>query len=847
MAARRTSPYPEARLWTREEGEAWREQWFAAQGWKPLPHQVQTWEAIAKQENGLLELPTGSGKTYAVLFGFLPQLGDGRRGLRLLYVSPLKALARDVEHALHKPCVDLGLHLRVETRTGDTTAKLKRQQKTLLPEILITTPESLALILTQDNAAALFGELRGIIIDEWHELLTSKRGSLLELSLSRVRNLCPKAQTWALSATLPNHEEAALAACGMGSQPQLITGLPPRTIQIQTLLPGSEDRLPGAGHIGLRMLPEVANYLDPAFSTLIFTNTRSQAERWHEGLLMIRPEWEDRTALHHGSLDPQTREQVERGVKEGSIRFVVCTSSLDLGVDFPEVDRVVQIGSPKSISRLIQRAGRSAHAPGKDSELLLVPTHNLELLEFAACRRALDAGFIEPRKPREQPLDVLVQHVVSCAMGGGFQADALYDEVRRAYGFRALSREDFEWVLRFVVEGGDVLKAYPQYCRVVLEDGNFVVKDRGIMQKHRQNIGTILSDSSMIVKMGRRSLGSIEEGFAARLRKGDRFLYAGRWMEVVSIADLTIYTRLSKKAGDGLIPSWFGQRLPWSPLLSGFMREVVDQLASADDIAQDPELKALSAVRETQRTISSWPQSRELLAEIAISREGQHFFLFPFEGQAVHESLGMLLVYRMSRLLSASFSLASNDYGLEIVSSIPVNWERDLAQGLLTPENMYQDLEAALNHTELARRKFRGIARVAGLVHQNLPGRRHSQRQLQSSSGLLFDVLRRFDPGNLLVHQAEAEVMEEQFNCLGLHNFLEKMQVTPLRFQETPSFSPLAFPLYMERVSAQISSEQLAERIERIKNSWTQSSGKSTAKPSRSSRKKPSTGLDAGL
>jgi ATP-dependent Lhr-like helicase len=847
MAGRKTSPSPEPRLWTASEGEQWREQWFHAQGWKPLPHQVQCWDAISRGEHGLLELPTGSGKTYAVLFGFLPKLGDGRRGLRLLYISPLKALARDVEHALHKPCVDLGLHLRVETRTGDTTAKQRRQQKSMLPEILITTPESLALLLTQDNAASLFGELQGIIIDEWHELLTSKRGSLLELSLSRVRNLCPKAQTWALSATLPNHEEAALAACGMGSQPLILAGLPPRTIQIQTLLPRSEDRLPGAGHLGLRMLPEVADYLDPAFSTLIFTNTRSQAERWHEGLLMIRPEWEAHIALHHGSLDTKTREQVEQGVKAGTIRFVVCTSSLDLGVDFPEVDRVVQIGSPKSISRLIQRAGRSAHAPGKDSELLLVPTHNLELMEFAACRRALNAGFIEPRKPREQPLDVLVQHAVSCAMGGGFQADALYEEVKMAYAFRALSREDFDWVLRFVVEGGDVLKAYPQYCRVVLEDGIFVVKDRRIMQRHRQNIGTILSDSSMSVKMGRRPLGSIEEGFAARLRKGDRFLYAGRWMEVVSIADSTVYTRLSKKAGEGLIPSWFGQRLPWSPLLSGFMREVVDELASPEDIHHDPELKALNAVREMQKKISIWPYTREILAEVTSSREGQHLFLFPFEGQAVHESLGMLLVYRISRIVSATFSLASNDYGLEIVSSLPIQWERDLAQGLLSPDNMYQDLEAALNHTELARRKFRGIARIAGLVHQNLPGRKHSQRQLQSSSGLLFDVLRRFDPGNLLVQEAEQEVMEEQFNSLGLYNFLQKMTSTALHFQETRTFSPLALPLYRERVSAQISSEQLAERIERIKNSWMQSSGKSRAKSSRSSPKKPSTGRGAEL
>jgi ATP-dependent Lhr-like helicase len=847
MTARRTSPYPEPRAWTREEGETWREQWFAAQGWKPLAHQTRTWEAIARDENGLLELPTGSGKTYAVLFGFLPQLGDGKRGLRLLYISPLKALARDVELALHKPCRDLGLHLRVETRTGDTSATRKRQQKMQLPEILITTPESLALLLTHDHAASLFTELRAIVIDEWHELLSSKRGSLLELSLSRVRNLCPAARTWALSATLPNHEEAALAACGMGSQPLLITGLPPRTIQIQTLLPRPEDRLPGAGHIGLRMLPQVAESLDPALSTLIFTNTRSQAERWHEGLLMIRPEWEDRTALHHGSLEPKTREQVELGVKEGRLRFVVCTSSLDLGVDFPEVDRVIQIGSPKSISRLIQRAGRSAHAPGKDSELLLVPTHTLELLEFAACRRALNAGFMEPRQPREQPLDVLVQHLVSCAMGGGFEADALFDEVRKAYGFRALSREDFDWALRFVVEGGDVLKAYPQYCRVVLEDGRFVVKDRCIMQRHRQNIGTILSDSSMLVKMGRRTLGTIEEGFAARLHKGDRFLYAGRWMEVVSMADLTVYTRLSKKAGEGLIPSWFGQRLPWSPLLSGFMREAVHELASSHEIEADIELRALMDVRDIQKKISHWPNSNEILAEVTSSREGQHFFLFPFEGQAVHESLGMLLVYRLSRLIPATFSLASNDYGFEILSTVSLNWERDLRQGVLNPENMYQDLEAALNHTELARRKFRGIARVAGLVHQNLPGRKHSQRQLQSSSGLLFDVLRRFDPGNLLVQEAEREVMEEQFNSSGLYKLLLKLQDTPIHFQETSTFSPLALPLYMDRISAQISSETLAERMERIRNSWLKSSEKSKAKSSSSSPKKPSTGLGAEL
>lgn len=843
----------EPRRWTLAEGQTMRADWFKARRWNVLPHQKAAWQAIETGESGILQMPTGSGKTYAAFLGFLPRLGSGTRGLKLLYITPLRALARDIEQALRLPCDELGLELRVESRTGDSSQALRRRQKTELPQILITTPESLALLLTYATAPQDFTGVEACIIDEWHELLGSKRGSLLELSLARLRGFAPKLQTWALSATLPNLEEAGRAATGMGSEPRVLSLGERRPIHLSTILPDREYRLPDAGHIGLAMLPRVLEVLDLRYSTLIFTNTRAQAELWYEALALSRPEWDTVLALHHGSLHPEVRENVERGVKEGRLRVVVCTSTLDLGVDFPEVDRVIQIGSPKRISRLVQRAGRSGHSPEASAAVWLVPTLGLELFEILACRRALLEGQMETRQPLPEPLDVLIQHLISSALGGGFQADMLYAEVRRAYSYRNLSREVFDWALRFVAFGGGTLQAYPQYCKVVLEEGLYQVKDRTIANRHRQNIGTILSESSIAVKLGRRHLGSIEEQFVGRLRKGDRFLFAGRWLELVSLKDLTAYTKLSKAAKNGLTPTWAGQRLPWSPVLSRALRSIFDELHAPNPPAGgEAEYAALKAIIEEQHRVSLWPCSRELLAECLTSREGQHLFIYPFEGQSVHEAIAALVSYRASQLYPGSYAVAANDYGLEILSSVAVPWSEELLRSLLSPQDHERDLKAALNHAELAKRRFRAIARIAGLVIQNLPGRKHSNYQLQTSSSLLFDVFQRFEPDNLLLRQAEEEVSQQQFESDRLQATLERLAQLRQIWSQPEVFSPLGLPIHRERVSSRQSTESPQARVERMKKSWQNTvQSRSTAKsrsrgrPSRSSPRRPSFGQDA--
>lgn len=835
------------RTWTPDEGRRMIEGWFAGRGWQVLPHQTASWEAIGSGHSGILQMPTGSGKTYASFLGFLPELGGGEPGLKLLYITPLRALARDIEQALQLPCEELGLGLRVESRTGDTSQALRRRQKSELPQILITTPESLALLLTYATAPSDFAGVRGCILDEWHELLGSKRGSLLELSLTRLRRFARGMRTWALSATLPNLAEAAWAASGLGPEPRLLSFGQRRPIELRTILPDPQYRLPDAGRIGLAMLPRVLEMLDLNFSTLIFTNTRAQAELWYEALAMSQPDWENVLALHHGSLHPEVREAVERGVKEGRLRVVVCTSTLDLGVDFPEVDRVIQIGSPKRISRLVQRAGRSGHAPGANSAVWLVPTLALELFEILACRRALGAGLLEERRPWREPLDVLIQHLVSSALGGGFAADALYEEVKTAYSYRELSREVFDWALRFVVQGGGTLQAYPQYCKVVLEEGLYQVKDRTIANRHRQNIGTILSESSIAVKLGRRHLGNIEEQFVGRLRKGDRFLFAGRWLELISLKDLTAYTKLSKAAKDGLTPTWGGQRLPWSTVLSHSLRVVLDSLHAQEPLPEmeASEFEALTPIIDAQHRLSLWPASNELLVEVVQSREGQHLFMFPFEGQAVHEALAALVSYRASQSHPGSYAVAANDYGFEILSSVELPWNEAQLRAWLSPVDFETDLRAALNHAELAKRRFRSIARIAGLVIQNLPGRKHNNYQLQSSSSLLFDVFRRFEPDNLLLRQAEEEVSQQQFESERLAATLARLATLTQLWSYPETFSPLALPIHRERVSSRQSTESPLARVERMKKSWQSSvQGRSRERPSRSSRRRQSYGQE---
>ncbi len=422
--------------------------WFEKQGWQPLPFQKATWEAHLAGKSGMIQVPTGSGKTYAAVMGpIADMLQAPSKGLQLLYITPLRALSRDIEQSILRPIQEMGWELRVESRTGDTSSARKTRQLKAMPDILITTPESLSLMLSYAGTAALFGSLRSVILDEWHELLSSKRGTQTELCLSQLRGLRPNLQTWAVSATLGNLQEAAQTAVGRNATPVIIQSNLKRKTVIQSILPESVDTFPWGGHLGLRMFEELVAALDIEKSTLIFTNTRFQSERWYQALTFALPDYTDRIALHHSSIDVKEREAIEAGLKSGDIKWVVCTSSLDLGVDFQPVERVVQIGSAKNLARLLQRAGRSAHVPHGTSEVFFLPTNALELLEISAFRSGLKAGDIESRHPLNKPYDVLIQHLVTLACGDGFNATETLKHIRSTISYANLTDVEFDWIL----------------------------------------------------------------------------------------------------------------------------------------------------------------------------------------------------------------------------------------------------------------------------------------------------------------------------------------------------------------------------------------------------------------
>ncbi len=796
------------------------EEWFEARGWIPWDFQRATWDAYARGESGLVHVPTGAGKTYAAYMGALAELVDAPvPGISILYVSPLRAVSRDIELALSAPVDDLKLPFIVESRTGDTSATTREKQAKRLPNVLITTPESLSLLLTHAFAAERFASLRCVILDEWHELVSTKRGTQTELALARLRTIAPQMRTWALSATLANLEEAARAACGAMSTPTVIRGAAARDLSLTTLLPGTVDAFPWAGHLGLTMIDPVLEVLRRSRSTLVFTNTRSQAERWYESLAAALPDWGDALALHHGSLDREERERVEAGVKSGAIRAVVCTASLDLGVDFAPVEEVVQIGSVKSVARLLQRAGRSAHRPGERAIISCAPTHAFELVEIAAARDALGRGEVEQRLPLKKPLDVLVQHLVSSALAGGVAEDAFYDEVRTTVAYESLTREELSWTVELATEGGKTLRAYPEYQKLARRDGRLLVRDNTIARLHRMNVGTIASDASFVVKtMHGKTLGTVEEQFLSRLRAGDTFRFSGKALELVKTRDLTAYVRQATGEAGNLTPRWYGGRLPMSSQLSAAVRRMLDQ--AGNGVFTGPEMQSVRPVLDMQMRWSTLPAEDEVLIETTTTRDGHHLFVFPFEGRLVHQGLAAIVALRLTRLRKATFSFSVNDYGFELLTADEFPFAELIGDTLFTAENLTRDAIESVNVTELAKRQFRDIARIAGLVVQGYPGRRKNAGQLQASAALIFDVFERYDSDNLLLRQARREVMEQHFEESRLARTLGRLQASKRIVVETRRPTPLAFPLIIERVGARLSSESLLERIERMKKQW---------------------------
>jgi ATP-dependent Lhr-like helicase len=807
-----------------------------------VPHDFQreVWAAMRAGECGLLHATTGSGKTLAVWLGAVArcvaaaQAKTAPAGLQVLWLTPMRALAADTTRALHEPLAalrpPLAATFTVGQRTGDTPSAERARQDRRPPAALVTTPESLSLMLTRESARTDLQGVHTVIVDEWHELIGNKRGVQVQLALARLARWNPPLVVWGLSATLGNLGEAMATLVGSGAAPapaasakraRLVRGRLDKTLVVDTLLPHEPGRFSWAGHLGAQMQPAVVQALDSSEGTaLVFTNVRSQAEIWYQLILAARPDWAGLVALHHGSLDKSVREWVEAGLKAGTLKAVVATSSLDLGVDFLPVARVLQIGSAKGVARLLQRAGRSGHAPGRASRITLVPTNTLELVEAVAARRAALAGQVESRASPDKPLDVLVQHLVTVALGGGFVADELFDEVRTAAAYAGLTRDEFDWALAFVERGGESLGAYPEYHRVKLVDGRYRVPDRGIAHRHRLQVGTIVGEASMLVKWasagagGGATLGTIEEGFIARLKAGDHFVFAGRVLEFVRVRDLVAYVRRPSGKARGIVPAWAGSRMPFSSELADAVLAVLDGVEQGDLF--DTELQAACAMLAAQQRLSRLPGRNHLLVESLESREGSHLFFYPFAGRNVHMGLAQLLAWRLARQVPNTFSLAINDYGLEVLAAKPMALSDAMLAALFDTRDLHRDVLASLNSGELAQRRFREIARVAGLVFSGYPGAPKSARQLQASSSLFYEVFRKYDSGNRLLGQAEAEVLAQELELGRLRATLRRMAALPLARVELKSASPFALPLMVERLREQFTTEKLKDRLDRL-------------------------------
>ncbi len=782
-----------------------------------MSFQEETWAAYARGESGLIHAPTGLGKTLAAWLGPVMQCA-GAAGLRVLWITPLRALAADTVRSLQEALDGAALSRKVEARTGDTSSSVRTRQKKMPPFALVTTPESLSLMLTDAERIEQLRGLRAVIVDEWHELIGSKRGVQTELCLARLRALSPAIQTWGLSATIGNLEQAMQVLLGSrAGAGRLIHGKDKKRVEVHTLLPREMETFPWSGHIGIKLVREVAARIDKAQTSLLFTNTRSQTEIWFQELLEAKPEWQDDLAMHHSSIDREEREHTEQRLREGKVKAVVCTSSLDLGVDFSPVEQVMQVGSPKGIARLLQRAGRSGHQPGAVSRVIGVPTNALELVEFAAAREALEARRIEARTPVVKPLDLLAQHLVTVALGGGFTESEMLAEVRHTHAFASLTDEEWRWTLTFVTTGG-ALKAYPQYRKVTVDDqGVHRLTDEKLARIHRMNIGTIVADAavSLRLKSGRR-LGSVEEWFIAGIKPGKCFIFGGRVWQLVRVNGLVATVQVpDKKQAHGEIPSWQGGKSPLSTELAAAVGHMLLRYREGER-GTSPEMQKVAPVLDVQARWSILPVPQELLIEQIETRDGHHIYLYPFAGRLVNAAIGTLVGYRIGKRTPVTLQVTPNDYGVELHSKLPLELNEAEWHAVLSPEHLLDDVLASVNAAELAKHHFREIARVAGLIMSTSPGAPPTMRQLQTSTGLLFEVFAKYDPGNLLLQQAQREVLERQMEFARLQQTMQAMQSRTIVLQRCARLTPMAFPLWAARISSHVSTEDGATMLARM-------------------------------
>jgi len=836
--------------------------WLAAKDFIPFSFQEETWQHIINNKSGLVNAPTGCGKTFSVFLGAIisfinsnPEnyLTKNKNGLQLLWITPLRALAKDIGRAMEEVIEELGMSWKVGIRNGDTSLSERAKQKRQIPEVLIITPESLHLLLAQKHYPEIFKTLKIIAVDEWHELLGSKRGVQVELALSRIIGqrlqdskltnnanfdsagsskpsfIQPSAlNVWGISATIGNLQQAEEVLLSPLSQIGLkqtdfktVTAVIDKPIQIESIFPDEIEKYPWAGHLGIKLVEKVIPIIMKSKTTLIFINTRGMSEMWYQALLNACPDLAGSIALHHGSIEQDLRFWVEENLHTGKLKAVVCTASLDLGVDFRPVETVIQVGSPKGVARFLQRAGRSGHRPGEVSKVYFLPTHSLELVEAAALKEATENKLIESREPRILCFDVLIQYLSTLAISDGFYPEKIFKEIKSTYCYREITEGEWQQILQFMTVGGVALQQYDDYKKIEIINGLYKINNRRIAMRHRMHIGTIVSDPMMKVKfLSGGYVGVIEEWFIAGMQPGDVFTLAGRTLEFVMIKDMTCIVKKST-AKKSRIPSWQGGRMPLSANLGFMLRKKFDEagLGIENDklrVEREEELKILKPLFELQEYLSHIPKKNELLIEQIETKDGFHLFVFPFEGRLVHEAMAAVLAYRISRITPITFSFAMNDYGFELLSDQPIPVDDSNAYELFSPENLVEDIQRSLNSVEMAKRKFRDIAVIGGLIFQGFPGEQKKARHLQSSASLLFNVFSEYEPQNLLLRQAYNEVMEQQMEEQRLRDMLQRIQKSKIIITFPRRLTPFCFPIKVDSMREDLSSEKLEDRVNRM-------------------------------
>lgn len=762
--------------------------WLAARGWRLRAHQAELLSLARTGKSALLVAPTGAGKTLA---GFLPSLveiaADPAPGLHTLYISPLKALAIDVHRNVEKPIADMALPIRAETRTGDTPQAKRVRQRKAPPHILMTTPESLALLLSYPDARAIFGRLRAVVVDEVHALAGTKRGDLLALDLSRLAEVAPAARRVGLSATVADPPALArYLASGRDAVPEIVRGEAGAKASVSILVP--EARMPWAGHMAVHALPEVYLALENARSAIVFVNTRAQAE------ICFRELWKLNAgnlaiALHHGSLAPEQRRKVEAAMSAGKLRAVVATSSLDLGIDWGDVDLVVQIGAPKGAARLIQRVGRANHRLDEASRAILVPANRFEMLECRAAVAAMAAQEIEPLRSPPGALDVLAQHLLACACSEPFDADAAYARVARAAPYAGLSRADFDRVLAFVADGGYALGAFERFKRLKRDEaGKWTVSGALAVRQYRLNVGTIVEEPMLTVAFRRgKRLGRIEENFVVHLSPGDTFAFAGQVLRYEGMRETTVEVSRAKD-DQPKVPIFAGGRMPFTAELALRVRGLLADPASWRDLPRD-----VKEWLSLQRRRSELPGRSGLLVE-TFPRHGRWFLVaYCFAGRNAHQTLGMLLTRRMERAGLRPLGFVASDYAIAVWSVRPVERPGELfAEDILGDE-----LEEWLAHSAMLKRAFRNVAVIAGLIERRHPGQEKTGRQVTFSSDLIYDVLRKHEPDHVLLRATRADAATGLVDLERLAAMLRESRGA-IRHRRLARVSPLAVPVLLE-------------------------------------------------